>query len=122
VRNFRIDCCRFLKKQRLLSASDFERVLKGGRRVSAQELRANWLENFKDVSRMGVVVSKKTGKANRRHRLKRFCREWFRRHCREFAKNIDLVFFPQSALANLSFMEREKQFNEIFGHINRQAA
>jgi ribonuclease P protein component len=56
-------------------------------------------------SRLGLVVSKKVGAANRRNLVKRRLREWFRHRRSLFRAPLDLVVIARPGAAGLSAEE-----------------
>jgi ribonuclease P protein component len=54
------------------------------------------------VSRLGLVVSKKVGKAHDRNRVKRLVREYFRTHRNDLVSRIDLVVVAKPGSAKLT--------------------
>ncbi len=101
---------RFLKSQRLLKSKEFAEVLKSGKRQRGAYFTAVWLPALGGASRLGVVVSRKLGKANRRNRLKRICREWFRSYGRQMKEPLDLVIIPRATLLELDYEKRLQVF------------
>jgi len=67
------------KLYRLNTSGDFDRVMKSGRKVVCPSFVIYGLhEESSSVDRLGLVVSKKVGKAVLRNRVKRVLRESFR--------------------------------------------
>ena len=70
---------RFDKKKRLLQAKEFSAVLQGRRSYNNRFFRVYVLPNALSTPRLGLMVSKKINRhANKRNRIKRMVREWFR--------------------------------------------
>lgn len=68
---------KFPKSSRLLSRSDFNRVIHRGHKVSGNILLVDY-RKCNGPARLGLTVSKKFGKAHDRNRFKRLVREAFR--------------------------------------------
>jgi ribonuclease P protein component len=82
---------RFPWKQRIVKASDFQRLYRTGRRVDAGRFVLFGRPNGLGYYRLGLTVSRKVGCAVKRNRVKRLFREFFRRSSSEFPCPSDLV-------------------------------
>ena len=82
----------FKKEQKLRREEEFKCVFKNGSVFKVNVFKAYYLENGKNISRLGVSVSRRTGNAVFRNRIKRITREWFRLNCLHFTKPVDIVF------------------------------
>jgi ribonuclease P protein component len=85
----------FPKSRRLLKTAEFDRVFKRRRSQSDGMLVLYACENELDCSRLGLVVSRKTGNAVVRGRWKRCLREAFRLLQHELPAGLDLVALPR---------------------------
>ena len=87
----------FRKTNHLRRGKDFDRVF--ARRCSAADDRlivyvdANGL----DISRIGLVVSRRAGNSVARHRVKRLIREAYRLSQHDLPGGLDVVCLPQTA-------------------------
>lgn len=80
------------RERRLRSARDFRRVQRAGVRVrTAHFLLVVGAQGAPGAPRLGLVVSKKSGNAVARNRIKRLVRECFRASPRLLPDGIDLV-------------------------------
>ena len=104
----------FPKSVRIQASSDFRNSKENGERLAKGCLLANWqvLPN-NSFSRLGVVTSKRIGKAVIRNRARRLLRECFRLHKYEFINKIDLILIARKSIAKYSFHEVEKDFIEL---------
>ncbi len=80
--------------ERVQRPSEFQRVLKSGRCFRDPVIRIHFIENRRELSRLGLVVSKKMGNAVARNRLKRIFREIFRDSKSRFLAPLDVVLVP----------------------------
>ncbi|MBF0170314.1 MAG: ribonuclease P protein component [Nitrospinae bacterium] len=82
---------RFTREDRLRSGKEFDRVFRGGRRRKGELLEFIWKRSEGGRTRLGLVVSRKSGGAVKRNRIKRLAREVFRRNRHRFPFPVDLV-------------------------------
>lgn len=75
----------FPKAFRLLSPKDFQLVFETRRGWSDQNLTVKVRQNGLTHGRLGLVTSRKCGRAVRRNRIRRVVREVFRLHPEQFA-------------------------------------
>jgi ribonuclease P protein component len=68
----------FTRTDRLLKASEFVRIRKGGKRIFTRRFTLFAMPNGLDHSRFGLSVGKRVGGAVVRNRVKRLLREFFR--------------------------------------------
>lgn len=100
----------FGKQQRLLKASDFNRVFKQGRRVSVPEFTVAYRvrpgkDGLSFVPRLGLSVSRKVGNAVERNLLKRRLREIFRLEQANFVPGAEIVVIPRKEASVLAYIE-----------------
>ncbi len=86
------------REERLRLKRDFDAVFQEGKSVANEYLRIVYRKNGKALTRIGVVIKKKIGKAVYRNRLRRLIKEVFRNNKREFPKGYDLVFIVKEGL------------------------
>ena len=99
------------RSQRLKQGRDFLRLKQAGRRIAQGCLIANWQElPSGTTARVGVVVSRKVGKAVQRSRVRRLLRETFRLHQAELAHPVDLVLVARPSIANKALADVERDF------------
>ena len=82
----------FPRSARLLEPRDFVRVARKGKQLKAEFLSVAVLENPEGTGpRLGLVASRKVGKAHDRNRLKRVVRETFRLEIAPTAIAVDMI-------------------------------
>lgn len=91
----------FARRQRLLTASDFQGVFRQARyKVSSRTLLVLAIENGTARARLGLVVGKKHLKqAVQRNRVKRLIRESFRHH-QQSLSGLDIVVLVRGNLSS----------------------
>ncbi len=95
--------------RRLKQARDFARARAQGKRVASGCLVANWLVKPPgSPHRLGVITSRKVGKAVVRSRARRLLREAFRVHQPELAQPLDLVLVARPSIVDKSLSEVER--------------
>jgi len=106
----------FPKSMHLRKRGDFDRVFVHKHSQADRVLVIYGMENGRNVSRLGLVVSKKVGKANRRNCWKRLIREVFRLEQGHFAIPIDLVVIPRQGVEP-DFQTIRRSFIKLTGKI-----
>jgi len=87
---------RFLRKDRLRSRDDFQRVYDAEMFAADPCLVVRGCPNGRSDTRLGLSVSRKVGPAVLRNRWKRLIREAFRRSRDQIAPGLDLIVRPRA--------------------------
>ncbi len=107
---------RFPRTCRLRHRTDFTHVIKQGIRFTFQQGRIYYIPNNVSFSRFAVSVSRKTGNAVQRNRLKRICREAFRCNRPYLIKGYDIIIICYKPfIANTNAITRLLQKAGLFG-------
>ena len=102
---------------RLKYGSEFNRLRTQGRRLVRGCLIANWLElPAGSLSRLGVVVSRKTGESVARSRARRLLRETFRLHQHDLRQPVMLVLVARNSIAGKKRADVERDFLTAMRH------
>lgn len=109
------------------------RVQEGGVRVTTRHLLILLMPRAADVAvtggdthgdetRLGIVASRKMGKAVRRNRAKRLVRETFRRNLNLFPAHVDLVVIVRSGIETLSQADVEAEIVGVASLLRKRAS
>lgn len=100
--------------ERLQRSYEFRKVFDRGTCFRTPCLRVHFQRSDRELSRLGLVVSRRVGKATRRVRVKRMLRDIFRRHKDRLPQVMDVVLIPRGPprphheylVAYLRFLEK----------------
>ena len=103
----------FPKNERLLNRKNFVNLNRLGKRYRTEHFTVISKQNGLGISRLGITVSKKIGKAVKRNKVKRLLREFFRlnKHC--CPKGYDIVIIANNGADGLFFRKIKEELCEI---------
>jgi ribonuclease P protein component len=102
----------FTKEDRLRRRADYLRVQAQGKRLYSRHFGVTLSLAEAPGPRLGLVVSRRFGKAVRRNRMKRRLREFFRRHKGHLPLR-DLVILAKKEAEALSFRQLEEELGRL---------
>ena len=103
----------FPKKERLLKRGDFVNLNRAGKRYYSKHFTTIIKRNKQGVTKLGVTVSKKAGKAVQRNRTKRLIREFFRLNKKHLPQGYDIVIVTKKNVCNLDLQTVQKELAKI---------
>jgi len=103
----------FPKEKRLLNRADFVNLNRSGKRLYTKHFSLIIKQNRQGVTRLGVIVSKKTGNAVKRNRIKRLIREFFRLNQSHFPQGCDIVVVAKKDASYLDFQKLKEEIGII---------
>ncbi|MGP8051832.1 MAG: ribonuclease P protein component [Desulfobaccales bacterium] len=92
----------FTKADRIRRRRDYLRVQAQGKRLHSRHFGVTLAPPEASAPRLGLVVTRRFGKAVRRNRMKRLLREFFRRH-KTLLPPYDLVIMAKPGAAALNY-------------------
>jgi len=102
---------RFRVSSRIQASADFRTIRQQGRRLAKGCVLMNWQTLPEGgMSRLGVITSRRIGKAHIRNRARRLLRESFRLHQYELLQPVELVLVARRSIAGRSFHSVERHF------------
>ena len=101
---------RFTKARRVRHRDEFQRVFDFSQRAKGRYFTVLMAPNDGEISRLGIVASRKLGDAVRRNRAKRLIREVFRRSDLLPGKSLDVVVIPRRELFDATYSSLESDF------------
>ena len=103
----------FPKRDRLLNRKDFVNLNRLGKRYHTKHFLVIVKENDTGINRLGVTVTKKTGNAVKRNRVKRLAREFFRLNKHQFSTGCDIVIIGKKNSFLLNYADIQEELGEI---------
>jgi len=103
----------FSRASRLRLKKEFEAVFDAGHKAATGDL-VGWHYRAADKEKkVGLMVSKKTGGAVKRNRLKRLLREAFRLDRRELKEGTRLIIYPKAGCAMDNLAQARKALDTL---------
>ena len=95
----------FRKSSKLLRKSQFDRVKSHSKKIFGKLTAINISKTGHGEIRLGIIVSKRFGKACKRNRFKRLLREAFRLNRHALPQGVDIIIRPK--VQNYKVKEQE---------------
>jgi ribonuclease P protein component len=109
----------FPKQQRLLKRKEFTKILKQGLKVVHPNMVVLALPNDQDLSRVGLIVSRKVGNAIVRNRAKRRLRESYRTLSNKPA-GLDIVVIARFSIGRASQQQVDQALSQCLSRLRRK--
>ena len=103
---------RFTKAARLRHRQDFLRAQAQGKRLHTRHFGVTLAPMAAGHPRLGLVATRRMGKAVRRNRVKRLLREFFRRH-QTGLPAFDLVIMAKKGASALGYHQVEEELGRL---------
>jgi ribonuclease P protein component len=105
----------FPRSYRIRNSSEFKHVYDHGKAIRSRSFVMFYLDGDEEQpARLGITVTKRFGKANRRNRIKRLIREAFRVIHPSLKDGVDIVFNVRRFAEGISLKATVKEINYLF--------
>ncbi len=92
---------------------DFKKAYDKGKSFGNRNLILYKRKNDLDYTRIGITVSKKTGNAVVRNKIRRRIKEIYRELAPDIKPGYDLIFIARRNVPDISFQELKSAFNHL---------
>ena len=110
----------FKKSARILKRTEFVTLSKNGQKLKSEHFIAAVGPGGSETTRLGITVTKKTGCAVIRNRIKRFIREYFRLNRHRFTGKWDINIIARKNVFAVSSKQAFSSLEKIFGDLAKR--
>jgi ribonuclease P protein component len=108
----------YRKSERVTNRSRFKVIYDQGVWRGSQHFTTVTCENTQGIKRLGITVTKKTGNAVKRNKIKRLIREFFRLNKSLFPDKHDVVIMAKRNIPPLTYRQACNELTELFTRKN----
>jgi ribonuclease P protein component len=108
----------YRKTERITNKSRFKVIYDQGVWRSSKHFTTITYVNTHGIKRIGLTVTKKTGNAVKRNKIKRLMREFFRRNKNLFPGKHDVVIMARRNIPSLTYRQACDELTELFTRKN----
>jgi ribonuclease P protein component len=99
---------------RLKRRNDYRRVFRAGTSVANRQFVLYTFKRLdEEVTRVGISISRKVGKAVVRNRVKRLVKEVVRKWVNQIHPHLDLVLIARNPVVGLNYTEMESSLHHV---------
>ncbi len=104
------------KLYRIRRSRDYDRTWREGQRYHTTHFVVI-VNSGREHSRLGITISRKVGNAVCRNQLKRWIRELFRTHRKQFSQLLDISIIAKRQAGQLSHLQLDRELLIIFARL-----
>ena len=106
------------KKYKIKSSKEFQKIYKHSRKLNSNLLFVKFATNNYDISRFGVVVSRKVSSlAVKRNKIKRQIFSVLRDIVKQFNKSYDIILIARKKISQVNYQEIKKDIIRLLKNI-----
>ena len=106
----------FQKEERIIKRADFINLNLHGKRYFSKNFVLILKKNKRDITRLGITVSKRVGGSVKRNRIKRAIREFFRHNKKQIPKGYDIMVSALKEGDNYPFLKVQEELVYLLKH------
>jgi ribonuclease P protein component len=106
---------RFPRLHRIRKRSEFLALQRGGKKRAAAHFIVITRRTDKPPARLGITTSRKVGNAPARNRVRRFVREFFRRHREALGAPADVLVIARTSAAEVNYRTVARELSRALG-------
>ena len=103
----------FKKEERILKRTEFINLNLHGKRFYTKNFAVILKQNRRDITRLGINVSKRVGDSVKRNRIKRMIREFFRQNKQQIPKGYDIMIVALEHGDKPSFLKVNEELGDL---------
>ena len=103
----------FKKEERIRKRADFIDLNLHGKRYYTKHFLVILKQNRRDITRLGIAVSKTVGNSVKRNRIKRLIREFFRLNKQQIPKGYDILVIALRKDNKLTFSGTQEELGGL---------
>jgi len=108
------------RDERVRKRAEFDRVFRDGGRMADGQVYVRFIRNGTQITRLGVAVPAKFGKAAKRNRARRLLKEAFRLHKHEFPPGLDVILLPGRSWSEPALHDLEESLRMIARRLSQE--
>lgn len=110
----------FPSSLRIQKREEYRLIYSKGKKISSDSFSLFMLGNGFGKGRLGITVTKRVGKANKRNKVKRIFREIFRKNKDRMSKDFDMIIHAKPVVLNKNYRELEKEILELMDGLSKK--
>jgi len=103
----------FKKEERILKKQEFIALNLHGKRYYTKNFVVIIRENRRDITRLGITVSKRVGDSVKRNRIKRLIREFFRLNKQQIPRGYDVIIIALKGSDTFNFLKVQEELGNL---------
>ncbi|MFO8163530.1 MAG: ribonuclease P protein component [Thermodesulfobacteriota bacterium] len=103
----------FKKEERILKKGEFISLKLQGKKYYTKNFAIIINDNGRDITRLGIIVSKRVGNSVKRNRIKRLIRESFRLNKKKIPKGYDVIIIVLRRNNKFDFFKVQEELENV---------